>query len=164
MFRRRLKADEIRGRCVSFFACGEVRRGRLASKSSSSSSLEYVRLGDDRTYSSISISGGVGGRELESVEVGVLSSVHVDESESERWRRRGGFAAAVIGVEMRNCGRGRLRAMRGSWWARISSSVIRSSKSKTSRNSRSIRPTSRLLNSPVHIDQWTFFNVESFRY
>ncbi len=46
----------------------------------------------------------------------------------------------------------------------MSASEIWSSKSRTSRNSRSIRPTSRLLKRPVHNDQCTFFSVESLRY
>lgn len=51
-----------------------------------------------------------------------------------------------------------------SWWLRRSSSDTLSSKSKTSRNSRSMRPTSRLPKTPVHSAQCTFFSVESFRY
>lgn len=47
---------------------------------------------------------------------------------------------------------------------RISSSETRRSKSRTSRNSRSILPTSRFPNTPVHSAQCTFFNVESLRY
>jgi len=46
----------------------------------------------------------------------------------------------------------------------MSSSVTLSSKLRTSRYSRSIRPISRLPKTPVHMDQWTFFSVESLRY
>jgi hypothetical protein len=58
----------------------------------------------------------------------------------------------------------RATADRPSWWARRSSSAMLSSKSSTSRNSRSMRPTSRLPKTPVHSAQCTFFSVESLRY
>lgn len=58
----------------------------------------------------------------------------------------------------------RATAERLSWWLRRSLSVMPSSKSRTSRNSRSMRPTSRLPKTPVHKAQWTFFSVESFKY
>lgn len=51
-----------------------------------------------------------------------------------------------------------------SWCPMISFSVMLSSKSSTSRNSRSIRPISRLPNTPVHTAQCTFLSDESFRY
>lgn len=51
-----------------------------------------------------------------------------------------------------------------SWCAITSSSVMFSSKSRTSKNSRSIRPISRLPNTPVQIAQCTFFSDESFKY
>jgi len=51
-----------------------------------------------------------------------------------------------------------------SWCSITSSSVMLSSKSSTSRNSRSIRPMSRLPNTPVHTAQCTFLSDESFRY
>jgi len=57
-----------------------------------------------------------------------------------------------------------LTAIRPSWWLKKSSSATLSSKSRTSRNSRSMRPTSRLPKTPVHNAQWTFFKVESLRY
>lgn len=65
------------------------------------------------------------------------------------WRGDGGRCAA---------------AARPWWWLRTSSSETRSSKLRTSRYSRSMRPMSRLPKMPVHIDQWTFLSVESLRY
>ena len=50
------------------------------------------------------------------------------------------------------------------WWLRMSASVMPSSKSRTSRYSRSMRPTSRLPKTPVQSAQWTFLSVESFKY
>ena len=55
-------------------------------------------------------------------------------------------------------------AKRLSWWPKMSSSTIPSSKSSTLRNSRSTRPTSRLPKTPVQSAQWTFLSVESLRY
>ncbi|KAJ6531036.1 hypothetical protein B0H19DRAFT_1190093 [Mycena capillaripes] len=51
-----------------------------------------------------------------------------------------------------------------SWCASRSDSPTPSSQSSTSKNSRSIRPTSRFPNTPVHSAQWTFFSVESLVY
>jgi hypothetical protein len=58
----------------------------------------------------------------------------------------------------------RATAERPSWWLSRSASATLSSKSKTSRNSRSMRPTSRLPKTPVQRAQCTFFSVESLRY
>ena len=112
--------------------------------------------------SSMGIVGGVMGAEES---VGDESSVSIEESDASE-ERRDIDTRVGRGCAMRTWGRERvpLSDKSASWCTRMSSSVIRSSKSSTSRNSRSIRPTSRLLNNPVQRDQCTFFRVESFKY
>ena len=74
-----------------------------------------------------------------------------------------GIGRGVIGgrVEWWSSG---MRRESSAWCARTSSSEIESSQSRTERNSRSMRPMSRLPKIPVHIAQWMFFRLLSLVY
>ena len=126
-------------------------------------------LDEERTTtgsSCMGMLGGVLGTDDESEgEDAWESSVDMDESEDAELRRVG--ARAGSGGGTRWCAPERRACwidMSASWCARMSSSVMRSSKSSTSRNSRSIRPMSRFPKTPVQSAQWTFLSVESLVY